>query len=54
MGLQVSKPNDPDSWFNPELRTKAYDEFGDAYRDPEYVDLTRKWNVEPRYVRGFN
>ena len=52
MGLQLSKSSDPDDiWFNAELRTKAYDEFGDAYRDHEYNLLTEKWNVEPSYVR---
>ena len=52
MGLPFSKPSNPnDPWFNAELRTKNYAEFGDAYRDDVYALLTEKWNVEPGYVR---
>lgn len=34
-------------WFDPKLRNKNYDDFGDAYDDSKYNDLARTWNVEP-------
>ncbi|KAI0010670.1 hypothetical protein F4779DRAFT_616305 [Xylariaceae sp. FL0662B] len=47
MGIQLSKsmiPDDP--WFKPELRTKNYDEFGDAYDDDKYTELAERWAVD--------
>ncbi|RYP32427.1 hypothetical protein DL767_005191 [Monosporascus sp. MG133] len=34
-----------DPWFNPQLRNKHYNEFGDAYRDDVYVALAEQWNI---------
>jgi hypothetical protein len=35
-------------WFDPKLRNKNYDDFGDAYDDSKYNELaSKKWNIEP-------
>lgn len=33
-------------WFNPKLRNKNYDYFGDAYDDSKYDALASKWNKD--------
>ncbi|RYP65494.1 hypothetical protein DL770_008985 [Monosporascus sp. CRB-9-2] len=46
MGAGLSWPaEEEDPWFNPELRNKQYDEFGDAYRDDVYDVLAEQWNI---------
>ncbi|RYP70524.1 hypothetical protein DL769_004938 [Monosporascus sp. CRB-8-3] len=47
MGAGLSRlAVEEDPWFNPELRNKQYDEFGDAYRDDVYADLAEQWNID--------
>lgn len=37
---------DDDPWFQADLRTREYHDFGDAYEDDRYTDLCRDWNVD--------
>lgn len=44
---------DDDPWFRPNLRTKKYEDFGDAYSDDSYnktSGVSPGWNVEPTWV----
>lgn len=51
--LLSSQMPDMTPWFKPELRSKDYDDFGDAYDDSKYDDLARTWNVEPKDDQGY-
>ncbi|KAI1082468.1 hypothetical protein F5B20DRAFT_531394 [Whalleya microplaca] len=47
MGTWLSRSRQPeDPWLRPELRTKNYDAFGDAYRDYKYKELAANWAVD--------
>ena len=49
MGQQLSTTAarlSEDPWYRPELMTRDYDQYGDAYDDKTYEDLCNKWNKE--------
>jgi len=48
MGQKLSAylPEDNDPWFRPNLRTKEYGDFGDAYSDDIYDSVSGKWALE--------
>lgn len=43
---RLSKIKYKDLWFNPALRSRKYERFGDAYNDTMYRDLAGKWKVD--------
>jgi hypothetical protein len=49
MGQQWSdySQEDDDPWFRPNLRTRKYENFGDAYSDDTYTKASGDWVLEP-------
>jgi hypothetical protein len=47
MGQQSSTSAElnEDPWYRPDLMTKDYDQYGDAYEDNTYEKLCEEWKV---------